>query len=191
MTEAYVKPEDVSAEDVQKVLDFLNSAESAEEIAIAVEIPGERDVGIRVAQHILDRRRELGGFTNLRQVADVQQVGPERFTEIVTTLRKRQIEVTEARKEATMAEGGYDQNYGQVGRLYADPTRLFFTLTGGRTAMNPRHGYYLIPKTHPNYDTLISLLFMAAESRHVIKARTEDKLDNDGFAEVIYLVVDW
>lgn len=90
MTENYIKPEDVSPEDAQKVLDFLNSAESAEEIASAVEIPDERDVGIIVAQHILDRRKELGEFTNLQQVADVRQVGPERFTEIVMTLRGRQ-----------------------------------------------------------------------------------------------------
>lgn len=86
MTEAYIKPEDVNPQDAQKVLDFLNSAKSAEEIANAVEIPGERDVGIIVAQHILDRREQLGGFTSLQQVADVPQVGPERFTEIVNTL---------------------------------------------------------------------------------------------------------
>lgn len=86
MAENYIKPEDVSPQVAQKVLDFLNSAQSAEEIASVVEIPHERDVGIIVAQHILDRRKELGKFANLEQVADVQQVGPERFTEIVNTL---------------------------------------------------------------------------------------------------------
>lgn len=69
-----------------EVLDFLNSAETAEQIAAAVEIPGEPDVGVRIAQRILDRRGQLGTFTDLRQVADVPLVGPERFTEIVTTL---------------------------------------------------------------------------------------------------------
>jgi DNA uptake protein ComE-like DNA-binding protein len=43
-------------------------------------------VGVRIAQRILDRRGQLGTFTDLRQVADVPLVGPERFTEIVTTL---------------------------------------------------------------------------------------------------------
>jgi len=90
VAENYIKPEDVSPEDAQKVLHFLNSAKSAEEIDQAVEIPGERDVGIRVGQHILDRRKELGKFTTVQQVADVQQVGPERFTEIVTTLSGKQ-----------------------------------------------------------------------------------------------------
>ena len=91
MAENYIKPEDVSPEDAQKVLHFLNSAKSAEEIGQAVEIPGERDVGIRVGQHILDRRKELGKFTDIQQVADVPQVGPERFTEIVITLCRRPI----------------------------------------------------------------------------------------------------
>ena len=64
-------------------------AKTAEEIAEAVEIAHERDVGVRVAQRILDRREKLGGFTSLQQVADVPQVGPERFTEIVTTVGGR------------------------------------------------------------------------------------------------------
>ncbi len=90
MTENYIKPEDVSPEDAQKVLDFLNSAQSAAEIAEAIEIAHERDVGVKVGQHMLDRREQLGGFTSLQQVADVSQVGPERFSEIISTLRERQ-----------------------------------------------------------------------------------------------------
>jgi len=87
MADVYLRPEDVSPQDARNVLAFLNAAQSAQEIADAVEIPEERDVGVIVAQHILDRRQKLGGFTNLQEVADVRQVGPERFTEIVTTLR--------------------------------------------------------------------------------------------------------
>ena len=90
MTVNYIKPEDVSPQDAQKVLDFLNAAKSSKEIADAVEIPNERDVGEIVASHILDKRQELGGFTDLKQVADVWQVGPERFTEIVYTLSTRE-----------------------------------------------------------------------------------------------------
>lgn len=86
MADVYLRPQDVSQADAQKVLDFLNAAETAEEIAEAVEVPGEPDVGIIVAQRLLNRRNELGGFTDLQQVADVPQVGPERFTEIVITL---------------------------------------------------------------------------------------------------------
>lgn len=90
MAETYFKPEDLSAGEARKVLDFLNRAASAREIAETIEIPGELDVGLRVGQRILERRAALGGaFTTLQQVRDVPQVGPERFTEIVVVLTGR------------------------------------------------------------------------------------------------------
>jgi len=84
--EEYLRPEDVRPEHARQVLDFLNSVGSAEQIAAAVEIPGELDVGVRLAQRILDRRGQLGTFTDLQQIADIPLIGPERFTEIVLTL---------------------------------------------------------------------------------------------------------
>lgn len=86
---AYLKPEEVEPAKAKRVLAFLNAAAAASEIAEAVEFPGERDVGIGVAHSILARRAQLGGFKNLRQVAAVPQVGPERFTEIVNALGAR------------------------------------------------------------------------------------------------------
>src|SRR4051812_23367566 len=86
MAEHYLLPEDVSPEHALQVLDFLNQAASAEIIAEAVEIPRERDVGIRVAQRIINRRNELNGFRTLDELYAVPYVGPERFTEIVVSL---------------------------------------------------------------------------------------------------------
>ncbi len=86
MVKPYLLPEDVSAEHATQVLDFLNQAASAQEIAEAVELPDVRDVGLRVAQRLLDRRAELNGFRTLDQVYAVPYVGPERFTEIVVSL---------------------------------------------------------------------------------------------------------
>ena len=83
---AYIKPEDVQLSEAKNILTFLNAAKTAEEIAEAIKIPSERDVGIVVAQNILSRRVELGRFEDLKQVDDVPQVGPERFTEIVNAL---------------------------------------------------------------------------------------------------------
>jgi|TARA_Y100000310_G_scaffold344183_1_gene455596 hypothetical protein len=91
-SDTHIKPEDVSQQDAQSVLNFLNIARTAEEISAAVDIPDERDVGSKVAQRILDRRKALGYFSKLQQVADVPQVGPERFTEIVTSLRGTETE---------------------------------------------------------------------------------------------------
>ena len=86
MPEEYLRPEDVRPEHAREVLDFLNAAQTAEQIATAVELPGEPDIGIRLGQRILDRRQQLGSFTNLRQIDAIPLIGPERFTEIVITL---------------------------------------------------------------------------------------------------------
>lgn len=85
----YLKPEDVSSSQAERVLVFLNAAKTAEEIASTIEIPGERDVGLGVARNILDQRVKLGKFKDLSQLYDVPQVGPERFSEIVKTLSIR------------------------------------------------------------------------------------------------------
>lgn len=103
--EEYLLPEDVGSGRAREILDFLNVAQTAEQIAEAIEMPGELDVGIRVAQRILDRRGQLGGFTNLQQVADVPLVGSERFTEIVTAFsRPRVREVPPATSAALLHE---------------------------------------------------------------------------------------
>lgn len=83
----YIKPEDVPEEEIKRILYFLNTVKKADEIADGVEFPGERDVGIKVAQHILKKREKIGKFTNLKQVDKIKHVGPERFTEIVMSLR--------------------------------------------------------------------------------------------------------
>ena len=49
----YIEPKDVNPETARKVLSFLNMARTAEEIASSIEIPRERDVGLRVAKNIL------------------------------------------------------------------------------------------------------------------------------------------
>lgn len=86
MAERYLLPEDVSPEHAKQVLDFLNQAGSARVIAEAVEFPHERDLGLRVAQRIINRRNELNGLRTLDDLYDVPYVGPERFTEIVVSL---------------------------------------------------------------------------------------------------------
>lgn len=93
MLKSYIKPESLSAAEVQQVLEFLNGAQTVEDIADTIEIPGELDVGLRVAQRLLNRRATLGGeFSNIQQVANTPYVGPERFTEIVAVLTGRSIE---------------------------------------------------------------------------------------------------
>lgn len=89
----YLTPDDVTAEQTAAVLDFLNQAQTAEEIAERIEFENELDVGIGVGQRILVHREQLGGaFTTIQQVMDVPYVGPERFTEIVAALNNLSLE---------------------------------------------------------------------------------------------------
>jgi hypothetical protein len=87
MAVVYLTPSDLNAAQAVRVLDFLNRAQTPQEIATRIEISDELDVGMRVSQHILDARANLGGrFETLQQLRGVRSVGPERFTEIVAVL---------------------------------------------------------------------------------------------------------
>jgi ATP-dependent Clp protease ATP-binding subunit ClpA len=81
-----ISSEQVRKKVTDKILDFFNKVETAEEIDKAVEIPDERDVGVRLGERILEERNRLGKFTSLKQIDDIPYIGPERFAEIVMTL---------------------------------------------------------------------------------------------------------
>lgn len=84
-----------------------------------------------------------------------------------------------------------ENNEGKIARLYAAETdRVYFSLKES-TISNPPGDYYFISKSHPNYQALLSLLYMAAESRYHLGVKNRPELEADQFAEVRYLVVDW
>ena len=79
----HLEPRDLSVLQAQQVLDFLNRAASAQQLAREIEFPGEPDIGVRLGQRLLDARAALGGaFTAIAQVRAVRLIGPERFTEV-------------------------------------------------------------------------------------------------------------
>lgn len=83
MAIVYLQPTDLSPAQAQQVLDFLNRASSAEQLARDIEFPHELDIGVKLGQRLLDARAALGGsFTAVAQVRAVRLIGPERFTEI-------------------------------------------------------------------------------------------------------------
>jgi hypothetical protein len=84
-----IRPVDVQTEKATKILMFLNNAKTPQEIAAAIEIPNERDIGLKVAETILERRKELGEFSSLEQVSKISEVGPERFTDLINSLSTR------------------------------------------------------------------------------------------------------
>ena len=79
----HLEPRDLSVLQAQQVLDFLNRARNAQQLAREIEFPDEPDIGVRLGQRLLDARAALGGtFTAIGQVRAVRLIGPERFTEI-------------------------------------------------------------------------------------------------------------
>jgi hypothetical protein len=88
-----------------------------------------------------------------------------------------------------MANNDFNENYGQVKRLYPDQNQLYFTLKGGRTAMSPTDGYYFIPTSYPNYKSLVDLVYLCAELGWTLQVDTNPALVG-GHAQVRYLVVD-
>lgn len=83
MATVTLEPGDLTPAQAARVLTLLNAATSAQALADAIEIPGELDIGLRLAQRLLDARAAAGGrFTDLTQVRAVRLIGAERFTEI-------------------------------------------------------------------------------------------------------------
>lgn len=83
MATIHLEPADLSAAQTLQVLAALNQAESARQLAERIELPGEPDVGVKLAERLLRARAAAGGqFSALAQVAAVPLIGPERFTDL-------------------------------------------------------------------------------------------------------------
>lgn len=83
-------------------------------------------------------------------------------------------------------------NKGKIARLYpTDHDKMCFMLKESDIP-NPPGTYYFFSTSHPNYQALLSLLYMAAESRYVIGVRSKPDLVGPAkLAEVRYLYVNW
>jgi len=77
----------VNSERSGKILDRLNSLNSAEEIAsVVATYAGQRILSIRIARRIVSMKKELGRFRDLQQVTTVPGIGTKRFTSIINAL---------------------------------------------------------------------------------------------------------
>jgi hypothetical protein len=179
--EKIIRPEDVSAKDASKVLAFLNSVKTAEEIAEVVEIAGERDVGIKVAQNILETREQLGGFTTLAQVADTPQVGTDRFTSIVTTLRRRK-EVAPAviEPERVQFRALILQNPNYFGNVEISPFKPVKPITS-----NTSYEEVTCVGLNPEFDRLEAVVLIKRESGY------GGDVCSNGTPEYVRFYMDW
>jgi len=80
-------------------------------------------------------------------------------------------------------------NYGRVTLLYPDRGGVYFSLIGGKTAMQPKDGYYYLPMNHPNYQPMYDLLYRAAEKRWRLYVNCDPKPTAGGHATANYFVV--
>ncbi len=85
--QVYSQLKNVNSETASRILDRLNSLNSAEEIAsVVAAYAGQRVLSIRIAQRILGTKEELGRFQELKQVATVPGIGTKRITSIINAL---------------------------------------------------------------------------------------------------------
>jgi hypothetical protein len=120
-----ISPNDVAVEDAKKILGFLNTVRSPKELAEAVEFHGERDVGIKVAEHIMTKRNELGGqFKSLQDVADVNMVGSKRFTDIVVSAAGKNIQVEPERLQFRALLLKNPNYFGNIAKAPFEPVKI-------------------------------------------------------------------
>lgn len=87
MAIVYLEPDDLSAAQQARVLRVLNLAIDAAALAAAIEMPGEPDIGIKLAERLLRARTAANGqFTTLAQINAVTGIGPERFTDLCVAI---------------------------------------------------------------------------------------------------------
>jgi len=83
----YWWPKNINSETSSKILDRLNSLNSAEEVVrVVAAYAGQRVLSVRIAQRIFGVKEELGRFQDLQQVAAVPGIGTKRFTSILNAL---------------------------------------------------------------------------------------------------------
>lgn len=77
----------ISSETSSKILDRLNSFNSAEEMArVVATYAGQRVLSVRIAQRIFSMKEKVGKFQDLQQVAIVPGIGIKKFTSIMNAL---------------------------------------------------------------------------------------------------------
>jgi len=85
--DAYSRPRAIDSIKAVKALALLNSLNTPNEVKNAITMRnGERLLSIRIAQRILNKKEELGGFKDLKQVAAVPGVGIKKMNAIIYAL---------------------------------------------------------------------------------------------------------
>lgn len=101
--------EKVTEKTKQLILDFLNGASNARDIAGIEHQEGpvfddpdagygdqirDYDIGLDVAQRIINKRNSIGGFTSLTQLAGIPYFGQDKFNDVLYSFARRVTEIS-------------------------------------------------------------------------------------------------
>ncbi len=100
------------------VLRFLNQADSAEDIAKNIQIPGEPDAGRKIADAIMAQKAAVGGMLRADQdLTSLSSVGPERLALVAAAIGKLQPGVEKVETERSNFRSLILQNPNYFGNI--------------------------------------------------------------------------
>ena len=82
-----INENELTKPEIENILKTLNTVKLPEVLAEIIEITGKPDIGIKIAEDILNYRDRNGFFTNLMQIKEIQNIGPKRFSHILNSLK--------------------------------------------------------------------------------------------------------
>jgi hypothetical protein len=77
----------------------------------------------------------------------------------------------------------------KVNRIYTRKNGCYIRLEN--PGHKPKDGYFWLSKKTDNYNSLYSLVLIAAVNRYDLHIRTEDDIVSTAHANVEYLLIDW
>lgn len=81
------KVKDIPERDATRVLDFLNNVRTAQEIVETVKKNRNKEIEMKIAENIIEARKESHGFKYLSQIYKIKDMKSEIFADIVGGLK--------------------------------------------------------------------------------------------------------
>lgn len=79
---------------------------------------------------------------------------------------------------------------GVVKKLYTHLAGCYIKIEH-TTSPQPKNNYFLLKLSHPNYNSLYTLVMAAATQRYTLHIRTVDEIDPLVHAEISYMYINW
>lgn len=80
---------------------------------------------------------------------------------------------------------------GKISQVYPDDKGCYISLAGIASNAVPKSGLFQLKLTHPNYNSLYSLILSAAINHYDITVKAAREITRTSFSEIRYLKVEW